>query len=272
MTCRVIALVTRRCDDDRMPTTARSGRTIRFDRAGAGPPLVLLHGLFQHGATWDQVGYLGALTEHFEVITIDSVGHGGSDHPRGIGEYRAERRVDDVTAVLDELEIDDAYIWGYSMGGWQALSCVRHAPERVRGVIAGGWCPARGLATTFDVYVTQFGFDPETDWFAALVDLTRNDPIVGPALADGVLASFELAFRACEREGGGFDDDLVRFERPVILYSGTHDPYHDSTAAVADAVGAQFVSLADADHGRAFVDGATAVAAVMPLLVTSVGR
>lgn len=249
-----------------MPTTSRSGRIIHFERHGDGPPLVLLHGLFQVAATWERLGYLKALTSSFDVISIDSLGHGSSDHPNDLDAYRAERRAADVVAVLDELGIERAIVWGYSMGAWQAFSCVRHAPDRVRGVVAGGWCPVRGQATATDAYVAHLGFDPATDWFAALLAVSTDDAIIGPLIEAGDTEAFGRAFRACELEGGGFVEDLAAFDGPRILYCGTADPYHDTTAAVAVETASTFVSLAEADHGQAFVISRPALDAIGPLL------
>ncbi len=56
------------------------GHRRAFRRAGAGPALLLLHGLGCDSSTWLPV--LPALAEHFTVIAPDLLGHGASDKPR----------------------------------------------------------------------------------------------------------------------------------------------------------------------------------------------
>ena len=48
---------------------------------------------------------------------IDCRGHGLSDKPHAQEAYTMEMRVTDVLAVMDDLDIDSAHYWGYSMGG-----------------------------------------------------------------------------------------------------------------------------------------------------------
>lgn len=63
-----------------MPTlTLASGSKVAFGDAGAGPPLVRVHGSPAEGRAWSRVArHLGA----FRVLTPDLPGYGGSDAPR----------------------------------------------------------------------------------------------------------------------------------------------------------------------------------------------
>lgn len=94
------------------------GRGRTFVREIAGPPgaptVVLLHGLIASGGlNWFQA--FAPLGEHFRVVAPDLRGHG-----RGIRSWKRFRLADcadDVAALMDVLEIDDAILVGYSMGG-----------------------------------------------------------------------------------------------------------------------------------------------------------
>jgi len=46
--------------------------------------------------------------------------------------------VGDVVAILDDLGIDKAIFWGYSMGGSVGLATGKYAPERFSALIIGG--------------------------------------------------------------------------------------------------------------------------------------
>jgi pimeloyl-ACP methyl ester carboxylesterase len=76
--------------------TSADGVTIACEKAGSGPPLVLVHGTAADHARWAPV--LPALSERFTIYACDRRGRGAS----GDGStYALEREVDDVAAVVD---------------------------------------------------------------------------------------------------------------------------------------------------------------------------
>jgi pimeloyl-ACP methyl ester carboxylesterase len=75
------------------------------------------------------------------LILIDARGHGASDKPHDPDAYELNRRVADVVAVLDALDIAKALFWGYSMGGWIGFGIAKYAKERVRALVIGGQQP-----------------------------------------------------------------------------------------------------------------------------------
>lgn len=95
------------------------------------PTIVLLHAL---GCTayLNWVATLGELSHHYRVITFDQRWHG-----KGIRSqrFRFIDCADDVIGVMDALDVDQAVIAGYSMGGAVAqLTWVRHR-RRVSGLV-----------------------------------------------------------------------------------------------------------------------------------------
>ena len=59
----------------------RAGVVIRFETAGAGEPVTLLHGVGSNLESWD--GIVPALAERFRVLRYDLRGHGQSGTPPG---------------------------------------------------------------------------------------------------------------------------------------------------------------------------------------------
>ena len=57
------------------------GTKINYEVIGEGPPLVLQHGLLSDLNTWKSRGYVDALQDTFQLILVDSRGHGESDKP-----------------------------------------------------------------------------------------------------------------------------------------------------------------------------------------------
>jgi pimeloyl-ACP methyl ester carboxylesterase len=97
--------------------TSSDGTRIGFDRAGDGPPVILVDGALCH-RRFGPAGPLAAqLTSDFTVITYDRRGRGDSgDTPP----YAVEREVDDLAALVDEAG-GSACLYGISSGAALAL-------------------------------------------------------------------------------------------------------------------------------------------------------
>jgi pimeloyl-ACP methyl ester carboxylesterase len=90
---------------------------------GTGPALVLQHGFTSCLEDWYECGYVAALQPKYRLILVDARGHGDSDKPHDEASYTLDRRVADVTAVLDAATIEKARFWGL-LDGW--LDRLRH--------------------------------------------------------------------------------------------------------------------------------------------------
>lgn len=109
-----------------------NGVEYNVERAGAGPPLVLLHGFTGSAATWTP--FRSAFGE-FATFAVDLLGHGASDAPADPARYRMERTIDDLATLLDCLGVARAAWLGYSLGGRVALSLAVAYPERVAALV-----------------------------------------------------------------------------------------------------------------------------------------
>ncbi|MEA2284579.1 MAG: hypothetical protein QOJ21_622 [Solirubrobacteraceae bacterium] len=108
------------------------GTRLHVAEAGAGPPLILLHGWPQHWWAWRRL--LGPLAQEHRVICPDLRGLGWSDAPPG--DYAKEAWASDVLALLDALDLDGVAIAGHDWGGLVALMAALRAPERLSSVAA----------------------------------------------------------------------------------------------------------------------------------------
>ena len=113
-----------------MPYVINDGVHIHYQMEGAGPPLVLHHGVTASLKRWYQCGYVEALRDRYRLILIDARGHGKSDKPHEPAAYQTERRVADVLAVLDDVGIERAHVFGSSTGGLIGFALARPAPDR----------------------------------------------------------------------------------------------------------------------------------------------
>ena len=109
-----------------------NGLEMYYEIHGAGPPLVLLHGAYM---TIDMMGsVLPGLAEVRQVVAVESQGHGRTadiDRPLSY-----EQMADDTAALLGHLEIEEADVFGYSMGAGIALQMAVRHPTVVRKVVA----------------------------------------------------------------------------------------------------------------------------------------
>jgi pimeloyl-ACP methyl ester carboxylesterase len=109
------------------------GRTARSAPAG-GRPLLLVHGLLlsqeMHKPLAEDLAARGN-----RVITVDLLGHGESDRPRDMWRYSMRFFGDQLVALMDHLQIEQAVVMGTSLGANTALNVALTAPERLRGMV-----------------------------------------------------------------------------------------------------------------------------------------
>jgi pimeloyl-ACP methyl ester carboxylesterase len=115
-------------------------------RAGAGEPLLLLHGFTGAWHHWRPL--LGELVARYEVIAPTLAGHdGGKPLPAGTA-LTFTNSADLLEEHLDELGLETVHVVGNSMGGALALELAKRG--RARSVVAlapaGGWTPGDGEA------------------------------------------------------------------------------------------------------------------------------
>ncbi|WP_055696964.1 alpha/beta fold hydrolase [Streptomyces silaceus] len=116
--------------------------TISYERAGAGEPLLLLHGIGHHRQAWDPV--IEILAAEHDVIAADLPGFGTSPAlPDGLA-YDLATVVPVLGAFCEALGIERPHVAGNSLGGLLALELGRE--KLVRSVTAlspgGFWSPA----------------------------------------------------------------------------------------------------------------------------------
>ena len=109
-----------------------NGLQMYYELHGAGDPLVLLHGAYATIDLWGPI--LSTLAENRQVIAVELQGHGHTadiDRP-----FSYEQMADDVAALMEHLQIPQADVVGYSMGGNTGLQLAIRHPELVRKLVA----------------------------------------------------------------------------------------------------------------------------------------
>jgi pimeloyl-ACP methyl ester carboxylesterase len=106
--------------------------TLHVAEAGAGPPMLLLHGWPQHWWCWRRM--IGSLARDHRVIAPDLRGFGWSDAPPG--DYAKATLARDIVALLDAEGIEQTAIIGHDWGGYVAFLLALEHPERVQRILA----------------------------------------------------------------------------------------------------------------------------------------
>jgi len=153
-----------------MAYASLNGIQLYYEVRGSGRPLVLLHGgVLTIDLTFGPL--LTPLAAGRQVIAVELQGHGHTaigDRPMTI-----EALASDVVALLDQLGIAEADLFGFSLGGLVATAMALQAPERVgRLIIAsadGHRPPGReSVPISEDRLPTREDFEAMRDAYAAV--------------------------------------------------------------------------------------------------------
>jgi pimeloyl-ACP methyl ester carboxylesterase len=240
-----------------MPTTRRSGVEIWYETEGAGPPVVLLHGMMGRSEAWRLEGYVDGLRDRHRLVLVDARGHGRSARPVDPAAYVLHHHVADVLAVLDELEIPAAALCGWSLGAGTALRAAATVPERVVAVAALG-APLEWIGFP-DVPPPAEDEDDEDGWASrfehegmawVVDDLWREGRAAWARL---VGRADPLAMAACDR--GWYRTEpaprgLRELAKPLLVAWGDREVRPGDRSTVP--AHARLVVVAGADHVGAF--------------------
>ena len=105
-----------------------NGVNLNIRIIGSGvPTVVALHGFTGNMTTWSC--FTKEAQQEYTIVTVDLLGHGGSDSPKEHGRYSVEHSANDIAVILDNLHIHHACWLGYSMGGRIALAAAAADPK-----------------------------------------------------------------------------------------------------------------------------------------------
>lgn len=195
-----------------------NGLKMYYEIHGSGPsspPLVLVHGSFGFAKGWSVV--LPTLVKSRKVIVIELQGHGHTadrDQP-----LTYEQLADDTAALLKQLKIKEADIFGYSMGGTVALGVAIRHPELARKVAILGAC-ARSPKDTYEPESYKQYQSLPADFAPPVLkepyDKSSPDPTRWPVLVQKV-KNMGPAFK------GYSDAEIKSIKAQVLIMMGDRD-------------------------------------------------
>jgi len=119
-----------------MPRVKIDSIEIQYEISGYGPPVVFLNGL-----TMDLNGWLlqvDAFSKEYRMVRYDCRGQGDSDKPDS--EYTQELHAEDLSGLLEKLEIPRAHLVGLSNGGMIAQHFALRYPEKTGALVLVSAC------------------------------------------------------------------------------------------------------------------------------------
>jgi pimeloyl-ACP methyl ester carboxylesterase len=240
-----------------MPTLEYEGQRIAYTEYGGGPaavvtasgrrtrsarsapaakrPLILVHGLLLSQEMHKPLAKALAARGN-RVITVDLLGHGQSDRPRDMWRYSMDQFADQLLALMDHLQLEQAAVMGTSLGANAALELAARAPERVRGMVIEMPVLDNALlasALTFTPILVALTFGEPVMKLVArgaravprrvlphygnvLLDLVRQEPGPGGAVLQGLFFG-RVAPHRSERRA---------FTMPTLVLGHRRDPVH----------------------------------------------
>jgi pimeloyl-ACP methyl ester carboxylesterase len=189
------------------------------------------------------------LQDGYTCVLIDGRGMGLTDKPHEIDAYTFQRKVSDSLSVMDDLHVDKAVYWGYSMGGGIGWATARYAPDRFNAFVIGGSEP--------------FRTDADRDLIRTSAARIRANSSGYPGQDVEALYASQMGSTL----GQNFEDVLPTMTMPCLVYVGEDDPRLDAiTRAAALMPNVTFFTLPGRDHSGTHQDVDAVVAHAVPFL------
>ena len=235
------------------------GLRIAYERAGTGPPLVLLHGFVGDSrGTWRH--QIEGLSDEFTVVAWDAPGAGFSS---GVPDtFRLTDYADCLAGFITALGLERPHVGGISSGGALALEFYRRHPGGPASLILAsayaGWAgslPPEGVAQRlqFSLLVA----DLPVEELRAAMRPSMFSPSTDDEVARDFLASMAThqpaGFRAMARSMAETDlrDVLPQIDVPTLVLAGDLDvraPLEVAEALHAAIPRSQLAVLAGVGH------------------------
>ena len=248
---------------------------IYYEDSGTGLPVVFIHGWPLSGSMWEyQVTQLPQ--QGLRCITYDRRGFGKSDRPFGCYSYNT--LAGDLKALLDELDLHEVTLVGFSMGGGEIAKYFSlYGGERVSKVVLISAVVPYMLQTAdnpdgvpqeaFDKMLKEITDDRPTFLEAFNKDFygveLLNQPVTSAYLANAstqALNASPIATIECTKSFSSTDfrDDVPKINVPTLIIHGDKDKTVPIKATAEQAVenikGAILKVYEGAPHGLWFTE------------------
>ena len=255
---------------------------VHVEQAGAGEPVVLIHGFGASTYSWRKV--MPALARGHRVVAIDLNGFGYTQRPKTRESYTREAQARLVLGTLDALGIARAHVVGHSYGGGLTLYLAQTHPERFLSmVLVDSSAPtysddrrsrAAALRPLAVLFVRSVALRPGMVR-KALLRSYYDDSLVTPELVQAYLDRLRLegvgtAFHGLTAPAPpGEPVTLEKIEVPSLVVWGAHDELispESGRRAAARLPHSEFVLFANSGHLPMEEEPEAFLQAVLPFL------
>jgi pimeloyl-ACP methyl ester carboxylesterase len=234
------------------------GLRIAYQRAGSGPPLVLLHGIYDDSRVW--LPQLDNLSDEFTVVAWDAPGCGQSSDPPET--FLLSDWADCLAGLIAALELERPHVLGLSLGAMFALELYRRYPTIPRSLVLAsayaGWAGSLSPEMVEErVERTLREIDqPPEQWIPVWIPelLTANAPAGAAAEVAAIMSAFHpVGARLMVKSLARVDlrDVLPQIAVPTLLLYGSADVRSPLTVAErlrAQIPGSQLVVMPGVGH------------------------
>ncbi len=189
------------------------GMQMYYEVSGAGDPLIVLHGAYMNIPSMGAI--IPKLAETHRVYALELQGHGRTtDIDRPI---TYPNLADDVAAFMDAVGLEQADVFGYSMGAVAGLQLAIRHPDKVNKLVAAsGAYDADGWQPEFKAFIPQMTVEMFVAMpFAEEYRKLAADPEGFPALVEKLIA--------LEHEPMAWGEDVRKLTVPVLIITGDAD-------------------------------------------------
>lgn len=194
-------------------TVEVNGMQMYYEVSGEGEPLIVLHGAYMNIPTMGEI--IPRLAETHKVYALELQGHGRTnDIDRPI---TYPNLASDVATFMDEVGIEKADVFGYSMGAATGLKLAIDHPDKVDQLVAAS------------VAYDMSGSQPE---FLAMIPTMAPEMFIGTPMEDAWkqyspdpdgFRPFVERMIALEHEPLQWEDDVRALKTPMLIIAGDAD-------------------------------------------------
>jgi haloalkane dehalogenase len=235
---------------------------------GDGPPVIFFHGEPTWSFLWRKV-IPPVRDAGFRCIAPDLAGFGRSDKPTDIGWYAYDRHTEQMAALLEDLDVQDATVVVHDWGGPIGLRLAVEHPERIARIVILDTGLFTGRQRMSDAWVAFHDFVERTEDLP-IGFLVRGACKTDPG--DEVIAAYDAPFPTAASKAGArafplmiprtpeqpgaaagqrVQDALAKDTRPKLVLWADSDPIlppHVGERFAAAIAGPSPVTIAQASH------------------------
>ena len=248
-----------------MPTVKVRDINIYYETHGEGEPLVLIMGYGGNSRWW--YPQIPGLSQEYRVIAFDNRGTGQSDKPDI--PYTMEMMADDTAGLLEAIGIDNAHVYGVSMGGMIAQELALRYRDKVISLILGCTTPGGANAMLPDAEAMTLLFDMERiqrltpeeaakevlPFMYSQEFIDKNQELMVEMIT--AMLEYPTPLHGYQRQGEAIMahdtyDRLPQTKAPTLVISGSADrlvPVENSRIIASKIPGAQLIILEGMGHG-----------------------